>query len=153
MSEFSKIKTTILDSTLWEESPEARLVFLGMVFASDLDGNLMTRTDTALARRLNLEPDFLERGLAVITAPDPQSANQEYDGRRVVRQDGGWLVVSKRRYVDEQTGKQKAWAEKKARWRERKRAPDVSHVANGVTPPLSKADVELANVLMGSKRK
>lgn len=129
MGTFSKIVDSILDSTLWEESPEARLVFLGMTFASDLDGELLTRTRSALARRLNLPEDYLDRGLAVLTSPDPASANQAHEGRRVVPIDGGWLVVSKRRYVDSQTKKQSKWAEQKAAWRASKQASEAREAA------------------------
>lgn len=114
-------------------------MFLGMTFASDLDGELLTRTKSALARRLNLDEDYLDRGLAVLTAPDPNSANSAYEGRRVVPIDGGWLVVSKRKYVDSQTKKQAKWAEQKAKWRARQVAPlrrGSKHVADLINEHL-----------------
>lgn len=117
MANFSKIYDHILDSTLWEESPETRLVYLGMTFASDLDGNLQTRTMSALARRLNLPESYVEKGLLPLTEPDPKSANTAYEGRRIVPVQGGWLVVSKPEYVKRQTAAQVQWAEKKAKWR------------------------------------
>ncbi len=125
MSNFSKIYDHILDSTLWEASPEARLVFLGMTFAADLDGKLLTRTTSALARRLNLPEDYVEKGLAVVTAPDAKSANKAFEGRRVVPIDGGWLVVSKPDYIRHQSATQSAWAEKKARYRANKAAQEA----------------------------
>lgn len=155
MAHFSKIVDSILDSTLWEECPEARLVFLGMTFASDLDGELLTRTKSALARRLNLSEEYLDKGLAVLTAPDPNSANPEYEGRRVVPIEGGWLVVSKRRYVESQTKKQARWAEQKANWRARRALQyetDGSHSSDGVTPPLSDEEINQAAVLMSRPR-
>jgi hypothetical protein len=133
MGLFSKVEDRILDSTLWEEPPEARLVFLGMLFASDLDGNLPIRTESALARRLNLTPEFLEKGLAICMAPDPRSGNPDHEGRRVIRTEDGWLVVSKAKYVAGQTSQQQAWAAKKARWRARqavKKQPQAHSAAS-----------------------
>ncbi len=139
MANFSKIYDHILDSTLWEEIPEARLVLLGMAFASDLDGKLFTRTKSALARRLNLTEDYIDRGLAPLLLPDPNSANKEYDGRRVVPIDGGWLVVSKSKYVGNQSSEQAKWAEKKARWRAKRAAMEEgrqqAHSAAGMPQP------------------
>lgn len=94
-------------SSIWEEAPETRLLFIWLLGQADDEGYVLRHTPTSIARLANLPLAAVERGLERLEAPDPHSRSPEHDGRRLLRQDdGGWLVVNARRYREMQTPKQ-----------------------------------------------
>jgi hypothetical protein len=103
----------LISSSLWDESPAARLVFLSLLAIADADGWVDVPNERALARMLNLELDYLREALVVLTAPDPGSRGEEHEGRRVLREkaangDSGWRCVNYGKYREHRTGKQEA---------------------------------------------
>jgi hypothetical protein len=71
--------------------------------------------------------DALER----LSAPDPESRTPDFDGRRLVRVDGGYIILNFMKYRDRDT----TAAERQQRYRERhkKVRNTVSRDGNGVT--------------------
>jgi len=114
--------TRLITSSLWEEAPEARLVFLGMLALANWDGYVPTPTTSSLARMLNLHESYVLDALAVLEAPDPKSRSSAQDGRRVVRttDPAGWLIVNIPAYREFRSKAQEDGRKRAARWRERK---------------------------------
>ena len=98
---FGKIFEQIFDSSIIEDRDVA-YVFMSMIILSDEDGTLDI-TRPALARRINVDADTLDRALEVLEAPDPLSRSPEMDGRRIAQLDDhrawGWFVVNKKVYA------------------------------------------------------
>ncbi len=114
----------LISSSLWDEAPEARLVFLCMLALADAKGYVDVPNETTLARVLNLAPDYLARGLAVLMAPDTRgSRTPDHQGRRVLRHGSGWMCVNYEKYREIRTNRQVAAAERVARWREKQAKP------------------------------
>lgn len=107
----------LLNSTLWEESPEARLVFFGMLALADFDGAIQIPLVSTLARILNLPIRYVERGLAVLEAADPHSRSPVEEGRRVLRTHAGWKLTNHSKYRDVRTYAQVVAAAKRKDWR------------------------------------
>lgn len=83
--------------------------------------------------------DALER----LAAPDPQSRTKDFDGRRLVRVDGGFIVLTYAKHRDRDA----TAAERQRRWRERREAEKAAKVTPsrpGITPSrdVSVTDVE-----------
>jgi len=109
MSGFVKIYgSKLITSSLWDESPEARLVFLSMLAIADASGFIDIPNVKALARVLNLEQDYVDRALAVLMAPDAGSRTDDYEGRRVLRDGSGWRCVNYEKYREFRTAQQEA---------------------------------------------
>lgn len=115
----------LLSSALWEESPEARLVFIGMLALAEFDGAINIPLVATLARRLNLPIDYVERALSVLEAPDSRSRSPEEEGRRVLRTHTGWEVTNHSKYRDVRTYAKVVGAAKRK---------DRRHKAKGLTP-------------------
>ncbi len=91
----------LMDSTLWLEPPEVRLVFLSMLAVADENGVIDVPGLRALARKLNLPLEYLEPALERLMEPDPDSRSEAEDGRRVLkrqRPDVGWQCVNYEAY-------------------------------------------------------
>jgi len=94
---FVKLDTGVLDSTLWLENAETRVVFVTMLAMARPDG-LCESTAPGIARRANLPIDEVRASLAKLEAPDPDSRSAENDGRRIMRVDGGFLLTTYKKY-------------------------------------------------------
>src|SRR5688572_26766240 len=109
----------LLNSTLWLECWQARLVFIGMLAMADRKGFVHAPGVRVLARAVNLSVEDTQIGLDVLEAPDPDSRSGAEGGRRVLRDQSGWLVVNYEQYREYRTEKQEAdrlrAAEKRAR--------------------------------------
>lgn len=115
---FVKLYASILDSSVWAESVETRLLWVTMLAMADENG--VVRSSVAgLAHRARISREGCEAGLAVLQAPDPDSGTPDHDGRRIERTEGGWLVLNHRRYRDMRTDSQAKAAERARRFRER----------------------------------
>lgn len=130
---YVKIFASILDSSVWDESPETRLVWITMLLMADEHG-FVRGTPHSIARRAVVSPDGAARALAVLEAPDLRSHTIEHDGRRIESVDGGWLVLNYAKYREMRTRKQVKEAEKKRRQRARVASDEGT---SPVRPPLS----------------
>ena len=117
---FVKLDCEIRSSSLWMDCPpEARLVFITMLTMAEpfvleepaqqlpVDslqptGRMvpageygMTRaTSPAITRESNLPRADVESALRILESPDHKSRSQAFEGRRVARVDGGYLVLN-----------------------------------------------------------
>lgn len=138
---YVKLDTGILDSTLWVSDPETRIVFITMLAMAGPDG-MCESTAPGIARRANIGLESVRRALAVLEAPDEDSRSLDLEGRRVVREDGGYRIVNYLKYRD----KDHTAAQRMRRMRERQNRnaqPDVTHVTRNVTQAEAEADTDI----------
>jgi len=114
---YAKIYTSIVRSSIWGESSDTRILWITMLVLSDKDGVIRAST-SGLAREANITLEACKAALNILEAPDLDSKDQDYGGRRVERLDsGGWKVLNKHKYRDLQSPQQLEWAEQKRRQR------------------------------------
>lgn len=114
---FVKLDTGVLDSSLWAESAEVRIVFITMLAMCDSEG-LCPATAPGIARRANLPLDAVRQVLSRLESPDPDDRSGVDEGRRIKRIPGGFQVVNYLKYRD----KDHTAAARAKRYRERKAA-------------------------------
>lgn len=103
----------ILSSSLWEEAPEVRLLFLWFLAQADEDGYVPHHSIGTLARLANIEMPTVPGAIHVLESPDPNSRSADHDGRRLLPVDGGgWFVVNAKAYREIKTVKQVRDAER-----------------------------------------
>lgn len=131
-------------------------MWFSMLAVADMHGIVDTPSEKALARYLNLPQDYLEKGLAVLMAPDPDSRTKAFEGRRVVRDGSVFRCVNYEKYRDFRTAKQEAdrrriasqRAEAMARAQKRTSRKGVAgelhtaHSADGMARPLTAGERE-----------
>jgi len=137
MAGYTKLFSSILDSTVWDLDAETRIVWITMLAMADRDG-LVEASLPGLARRAGIPIAATEQALAVFQSPDKYSRTPDNEGRRVEPADGGWLLLNYAKYrekanrdevrekaAERQRRKRKRDAEKKAASRP---SPDVTNV-------------------------
>lgn len=98
MKHYSKLYSTITGSSIWDESKETKILWITMLAQKDMNG-LVELGIGGLAAASRLTRTETREALAVLTAPDPESASPEYEGRRVKKlSNGEWLILNHDKY-------------------------------------------------------
>jgi len=117
MSGFTKLVPEIVQSSIWNESAEVRCVWIAMIATKDKDGNIRGNR-LALARLANVPVESVDVALRKFQAPDPDSNNQDNEGRRIEAIPGGWHIISHsvyraKDYREHEAERKKLYREKK----------------------------------------
>lgn len=97
---YNKLFTKILDSSVWLESVTTRIVWLTFIASMDEDGFCAFAAMGNLANRARVTVPQCEQAVKVLESPDPQSADPEFEGRRIERVPGGWMILNAPKYRD-----------------------------------------------------
>lgn len=97
MAGYAKLWSGITESSLWDGSKEARLLFVSMLARADSVG-FVEAAPSGLARIANLTKDEVAAALQELTSPDPESKSKVADGKRVAIVPRGFCVVNYEEY-------------------------------------------------------
>lgn len=111
---YVKLFASILDSSVWDEAPATKLVWITMLLLADEDG-FVKGVDSAIGRRAAVSAEECRAALAVLEGPDLNSQSQEYGGRRIERVEGGWQVLNYAKYREYRTREQVKAADRQRR--------------------------------------
>jgi len=151
---FVKLDTKILDSTLWVERDCREVFITALLMAEPVEINeaieaikvgsleplgftiepgwygFVPAAGPGIVRRAMVGEENGMEALARLSLPDPGSRSPEYEGRRMVRVPGGYLILNYMRYRD----KDYTAAERQRRLRQRKKLNTVTRDGDTVTP-------------------
>lgn len=114
---FTKLHSTIIHSSIWQECAETCKVWVTMLAMADKDG-IVEASISGLARASNLNVEAVEVALECFLGPDPDSRDGT-TGERIEKVPGGWLLLNHANYRELRTREQEATAERVRRHRER----------------------------------
>lgn len=95
---YNKLFTKILDSSIWLASDTTRIVWITLIAAMDEDGFCPFATVENLAARARVELKAAKKAVEQLESPEPETATDDDDGRRIERIAGGWLVINADKY-------------------------------------------------------
>lgn len=121
-TQFAKLVSGIVHSSIWEYAPEVRCVWVAMLATKDKDG-FVRGTLQSLSRLANVSVEHTEEALALFLAPDPESRTTDHEGRRIEEVPGGWFVLNHNLYRG--SGTTEYWAEAKRKQRAAAAKPAV----------------------------
>jgi len=124
MSGFTKLVPEIVLSSIWNESPEVRCVWIAMLATKDENGYVRGNA-ASLARIANVSLESAKEAIEKFQLPDPESNTPDNDGRRIQAVPGGWFVLNHALY------RGKDYREYEA---ERKREYRRKHPLSGTRP-------------------
>lgn len=120
---FTKIFESLLDSTVWQESKETRLVWVTMLLMKNRN-HVVEASVPGLAKRAGVTLAECEAALERFRQPDPYSRTKDYEGRRIEDVAGGWKILNGEAYrqrmsPEERRAYQAAWMKE---YRKRKKS-------------------------------
>lgn len=150
---FVKLDCGILNSTIWYDPPALKLFVTALLMAEPQEvseplptikvGSLepgdyvipsgwygfVPSSGPGLVHRALMDTEEGFAALCRLSAPEGESRSHEHEGRRLVRVDGGFIVLNFQKYRDHDYG----GAERTRRWRERQRADSVTRHGDAET--------------------
>jgi hypothetical protein len=97
MNGFTKLFSTLVTSTIWQEDDKSRLVWVTMLAIVDKFG-VVQASVPGLANIANVPVDDCRRALEKFKSPDPDSRTRADEGRRIREVEGGWELVNFEKY-------------------------------------------------------
>lgn len=95
---YNKLFTKILDSSIWLEPVTTRIVWITLLAAMDEDGYAHFSAIENLANRARVTVTECNAAVEALMAPDQNSADPEFDGRRIERVHGGFIILNAVKY-------------------------------------------------------
>lgn len=89
-----------MSSSIWLKDDETRIVWITLLALCDRDG-IVRASPLGLAHQARVSPKGCERALEELTASDPDSRSPDYEGKRIERVNGGFLVLNYNRVLSE----------------------------------------------------
>ena len=129
MSGFTKLVPEIVMSSIWNESPEVRCVWIAMLATKDENGYVRGNA-ASLARLANVSLESAKEAIEKFQLPDPDSNSTEEDGRRIQAVPGGWFVINHARYREKDYREYEAERKKKYREKSKMSRTCPGHVPN-----------------------
>lgn len=124
MNTWTPLFSKIVDSSIWTEPDYVIKVFLTMLALKDAD-QIVRYNAFGLAQRAHKTEKEVLDALKILSSPDKKRIEpQPYDGRRIQKADGGWLILNGQAYEDLMRSiNRKAYkARKQAEYRKRSRS-------------------------------
>ena len=94
---FTKLFQSILQSTIWVEPLETRVLWITMLALADRRGRVHGSIP-GLAHTADIPLDKCEQALNRFLSPDVYSRSTEQEGRRIEKIDGGWQLINYDKY-------------------------------------------------------
>ena len=94
---FTKLFSSITESTVWCESHATRIVWITMLAMADRKGRVSASVP-GLANRARVTLEECEHALSRFMEPDRYSRTPDNDGRRIEKIDGGWVLLNYAKY-------------------------------------------------------
>lgn len=94
---FTKLFSSITESTVWCEPSDTRIVWITMLAMADRHGRVFGSVP-GLANRSQVSVEATRAALVVFLGPDPDSRTKDHDGRRIAEMDGGWVLLNHGKY-------------------------------------------------------
>ena len=106
MSGYTKLFSSIIDSTIWRESKETKIVWITILAKCDKFG-IVESSLPGLADCAKVTREECVEALRILMAPDLDSRTKDNEGRRITEVDGGWRILNHAKYRDKMSSEQR----------------------------------------------
>lgn len=134
---YTKLFHSILDSSIWQESHQTRIVWVTMLAMADQHGEVQAAVP-GLAKRAGVTIAEAEQAIATLSAPDTYSRTPDHEGRRIAKINGGWEILNHAKYrhaASLEDRKEKA-AERAKRFRDKNKPKEAQPCVTVRDDPL-----------------
>lgn len=121
MTGYTKLFSTIIHSTIWQEPLDVKVVWITLLALKDRDGRVSCSVP-GLASAAGVSVEQAEAALAKFRLPDKYSSTKENEGRRISDCEGGWMILNHYKYQEAMSldDRRAYWALKQREARARK---------------------------------
>jgi hypothetical protein len=94
---FTKLDSGITKSSLWSEPLHVRVVFVSFLAEKDENG-FVSASYSSMQRICNVNKEQFDEAIRILESPDPESRTEDFEGRRLQKIEGGWIVLNHEKY-------------------------------------------------------
>ena len=94
---FTKLFSSITESTVWLTPASTRIVWITMLAMADRFGRVYGSVP-GLAHRARVSVEECKEALRTFEEPDTESRTKEFEGRRILSFEGGWELLNHAKY-------------------------------------------------------
>jgi hypothetical protein len=105
MPGFTKLFSSITESSVWSEPHFVLRVWIAMLARCDADG-IVEGSVPGFAHLCHVSMDEMVEAIRKLSEPDPFSRTKDNEGRRIELFDGGWRVLNYRKYREQAQAKE-----------------------------------------------
>ena len=148
---YTVLKSSIVDSSIWDEDSDTRVVWITMLAKRNKDGEIYASVG-GLAHAARVTREKCAAALAKFLAPEDDSSSRD-DGRRIVEIPGGWRLLNHERIKTEAQAANKAtymakyMAERRAQVKRAKSLPAAGEAEYMAAVKRGAADDELDGIV------
>jgi hypothetical protein len=125
MNGYTKLFSSIVSSTIWQEDLATKVVWITLLALSDSDGTV-EGSIPGLAHIAGVSLEECERALITLQRPDKYSRTPDNDGRRIEAIEGGWFILNRVKYRDLIPEERRRERDRIRQQRRRKKQEDVT---------------------------
>lgn len=132
MHTYTKLWHDLVTSSLWATGELAtKVVWITMLAMKDRE-HVVSASIPGLARTAGVTIPECEQAITTFLSPDPYSRTKEFDGRRILEVEGGWLILNGEKFQSRIAGEERReyLAEKKRESRAREKAKRSTESVN-----------------------
>lgn len=119
MSGYTKMFSSIITSTIWQESLATKVMWITMLAMANKN-SVVEGSIPGIAHLAGVSLEEANVALEKFMAPDEYSRSSEHEGRRVEKVDGGWKILNRDKYRAKLSEEERK--EYRADWMKKKRA-------------------------------
>jgi hypothetical protein len=97
MAGYTKLFNSILLSSIWGEDDATRIVWITMLAMADRNGRVEAAVP-GLSHIARVPLDACAKAVKTLESPDVHSRSAEFEGRRIEKVDGGWVLLNHEKY-------------------------------------------------------
>ncbi len=137
MAGYTKLFSSILHSTIWQEQNEIKVLWITMLAMADKDG-IVAAAIPGLAKMAGISIACTEEGLNKFMSPDKFSRTPDHEGRRIEVADGGWRLLNYPKYRRLMSAEERREYErtKKATYRARQKSTQCPGQVQDMSLPM-----------------
>lgn len=94
---FTKLFSSITDSSIWSEDSDTKVVWVTLLAMADSKG-IISASIPGLSKRSGVSMKKTEEALTKFEGPDKYSRSKEFEGRRLLKIDDGWQLLNYTKY-------------------------------------------------------
>jgi len=141
---YTKLFNSILDSTIWQEPADTKLVWITLLAMSDKNGEVQASIP-GLAARAGVKIAACEAALARLMEPDVYSRTKDDEGRRIEEIEGGWFLLNHAKYraaASDDDRREKAAIRARRHYEKTKRNGKPNAILTPTSRQISQAEAE-----------
>lgn len=138
---FTKLFSSITESTVWCEPSNTRIVWITMLAMADRMGRVWASVP-GLANRARVPIEDARRAIDTFLSPDPDSRSPEQEGRRIEVIDGGWRLLNYQKYRDMRDDDERRKQNREAAARHRAKVSQSQPKVSQSQPQSAQAEAE-----------